>query len=79
MHLLQRLVDEMDLQYICEYNIAITKAVKAQEIFISKGLLGNWHLFFSESEEKRIAMTEKKIIVLQYFYFCDRQQITVWK
>lgn len=50
----------MDLQYICEYNVALAKAVKAQEISISKGLLGNWHLLFSESEEKRIFMTEKK-------------------
>lgn len=76
---MQRLVDEMDLQNIREYNVALAKAVKTQEISISKGLLGNWQLLFSESEEKRTAMTEKKFIVLQYFYFCDRQQITVWK
>lgn len=76
---MQRLVDEMDLQNIREYNVALAKAVKTQEISISKGLLGNWQLLFSESEEKRIAMTEKKFIVLQYFYFCDRRQNTVWK
>lgn len=76
---MQRLVDEMDLQNIREYNVDLAKAVKTQEISISKGLLGNWQLLFSESEEKRIAMTEKKFIVLQYFYFCDRRQNTVWK
>lgn len=76
---MQRLVDEMDLQNIREYNVALAKAVKTQEISISKGHLGNWQLLFSESEEKRIAMTEKKFIVLQYFYFCDRRQNTVWK
>lgn len=70
----------MDLQYIREYNAALDKAVKAQEISISKGLLGNWHLLFSESEEKKNCHDwKKKIIVSQYFYLCDRQQITAWK
>lgn len=32
----------MDLQNIREYNVALAKAVKTQEISISKGLLGNW-------------------------------------
>lgn len=49
----------MDFQYIREYNAVPDKAVKAQEISISEGLLGKWHLLFSESEEKRIALTEK--------------------
>lgn len=60
---MQRLVDEMDPQYICEYNVALAEAVKAQEIYISKGLLGNWHLFFSESEEKKIAWLKKFIVL----------------
>lgn len=58
----------MDLQYICEYNAALAKAVKAQEISISKGLLGNWHVLFTESEEKRIAMTEKKKIIVSWYF-----------
>lgn len=34
-------MDKMHLQYIHNYNIALTNAVKEQEISISKGALGN--------------------------------------
>lgn len=34
-------MDKIHLQYIHNYNIALTNAVKAQEISISKGVLGN--------------------------------------